>query len=114
NGRWIGTDCDADIELRPGKAAVLVEYGVGVESYNGTYSITDAGELTLSLRGYGDPWPAMQVYRDKADLLLVPTDASTGFIFGHRGGATILGGQGSFWPFRQVPAKERFDLSEKP
>lgn len=102
NGVWIGTDCDTEIKLLPGGAAILTEFGDGVDAYNGTCSVGPASQLTLTLKNYVGTWPAMLVYQDGADLLLMPAGGPTGFVFGNRGGATVRGNAGSFWPFRQV------------
>lgn len=113
NGRWIGTDCDTEIELHPNGIAVLIEYGYAVNKYDGTYSVNELSnndnnesELCLTFPEYEGEWPPMAVYREGSDLLLIPTDSSLGFAFGNRSGATIPGGSGSFWPFRQVPIPE--------
>lgn len=108
NGRWIGTDCDTNIELHADGNVVLTEYGYAISEYNGTYSITTAAdgtasELTISLKDYPGTWPVMAVYTDLSELLLMPTEGSAEFLFGNRGGATVPGGAGSFWPFRQIP-----------
>jgi hypothetical protein len=101
-------DCDTDIELRPDGHAVLTEYGYAVRKYHGTYS-TAAGngtsELTLALNGYRGTWPTMSVYVDESEILLIPAKGPTGFVFGNRGGATVPGDAGSFWPFRQIPIR---------
>lgn len=108
DGRWIGMDCDTDIELHADGKAVLTEYGYAVTKYDGTYSITTApegtpSELTLSLKDYRGTWPVMAVYTDQSKLLLIPTEGSAEFVFGNRAGATVPGDAGSFWPFRQIP-----------
>jgi hypothetical protein len=91
NGRWIGTDLDTEIKLMSDGTVELTEYGVGVDTYAGTYSINENSELSLSLVGYATGWPTMRVYRDHSALLLAPADAS--------GRVTRIG---SRWPFRQV------------
>ena len=102
NGRWIGTDCDTEIKLMADGTAHLTEYGYGVDSYDGTYSINKDSELTLSFKGYAAGWPAMRVYRDDSMLLLAPAHGSPRFIHGQRAAAYLPPGAGSFWPFRQI------------
>jgi hypothetical protein len=101
NGKWIGTDCDTEIEFFPDHSVVLTEFGVGVEKFKGSYSISSESVITLSLSGYRAKWPGTRVWKDGKDLLLAPSDGSNNFIFGERGGATLMG-DGTFWPFRQV------------
>lgn len=107
NGKWIGMDCDTNIELNVDGGVMLTEYGYAISEYNGTYSITTAADstrsvLTIALEDYFGTWPAMAVYTDQSKLLLMPIDSSGGFIMGNRGGAYIPGDAGSFWPFRQI------------
>ena len=90
NGEWIGTDVDTEINLMADGTVRLTEYGIGMDSYDGTYSINENSELLLSLAGYEGNWPAMRVYRDQSVLLLAPADTSN---------ATRIG---SRWPFRQI------------
>jgi hypothetical protein len=101
NGRWIGTDCDSEIELRADGSATLTEYGYTVEAYAGSYRINPQSELVLNLKTYRGSWPAMALYRDHAGLLLAPASGPGGFVMGNRAGATVMGG-GSFWPFRLI------------
>ena len=108
NGRWIGTDCDTNVELHADGNVELTEYRYGISNYVGTYSITTAvdgtaSELTMSLDGYLGTWPAMAVYTDRSEILLMPSEGSTEFTVGNRAGATVPEGAGSFWPFRQIP-----------
>ena len=101
NGKWIGMDCDTDVTLNADGTAVVTEYGYAVREYSGTYSVANSTELSLVLRDY-DSWPTMYVIPEDSDLLLMPTDSSGGFVMGNRAGATLPGGAGSFWPFRQL------------
>ena len=113
NGKWIGTDCDTEMELHSDGKAVLREYGYAIRTCVGTYAVTPAADeylprLTLQLNEYQNSWPKMVLYRDKSELLLMPSPDSTNFVFGNRAGATVPGDTGSFWPFRQIdnrPAK---------
>jgi len=102
NGKWIGMDCDTDVTLNADGTAVLTEYGYAVREYTGTYSIANSTELSLVMRDY-DSWPTMYFIPEESDLLLVPTENSGEFVMGNRAGATVPGGGGSFWPFRQLP-----------
>ncbi len=90
NGEWRGTDVDTEIKLMADGTVRLTEYGYSMHSFDGTYSINQNSELSLSLDGYNDDWPAMRVYRDKSMLLLAPADMSS---------VTRVG---SRWPFRQI------------
>lgn len=102
-GKWIGTYCDAEIELSADGTTRLTEYGYGVDSYDGSYSIDDDdSELTLSLKGYSAGWPTMRVYRNNSLLLLASADRSVGFVCGQRSGGYLPAGAGSLWPFRQI------------
>jgi hypothetical protein len=107
NGNWIGMDGDTDLTFLPGGAAHMVEYGDGVSDYDGTYSIDDEGDVTMSFPAFGHAWPVMTLRRDSVSLLLLPKNAADGFIMGNRGGVTFLSGQGSYWPFRPPGAAEK-------
>lgn len=99
NGQWIGTDCDTEIQLAADGTAVLIEYQDAIDRYDGTYSISEDAELTLSLVGYRAEWPTMRVYRDNSVLLLIPAPASPGNGVEWHGPAVVSG----FWPFCQLP-----------
>jgi hypothetical protein len=48
-----------------------------MESFAGTYSIDETGEIRLSLPKYEREWPAMELYRDKGDLILLRIELPT-------------------------------------
>lgn len=98
NGQWIGTDCDTEIQLAADATVLLTEYRDAIDRYNGTYAISESGELTLSLKGYPAGWPTMRVYRDGTMLLLVPTAGSTGVGLGWSEPTFPA----RFWLFRQL------------
>ena len=104
NGEFIGMDCDTEIELKADGTAVLTEYGLTIQTYEGTYSIADRTKLSLVLRNY-EGWPTMYVISTDSTLLLVSADNSDQFVFGNRAAATVPGDAGTFWPFRQLRAK---------
>ena len=54
----------------------------------------------------------MMLYRDGAAFMLRPADAQTDFVMGNRGGATIPGGAGSFWPFRMLTGKDEREVMD--
>ena len=95
NGKWIGTDCDTDVELKADGTAVLTEYSVAIYKYHGTYSISDLTKVSLKLRDYTSPYlPTMYLITDDSALLLVPADNSN---------------HAACWPLRQLPAKNEPD-----
>lgn len=44
----------------------------------------------------------MMLERDATSLLLRPAKGEVGFVVGNRGGATLPGAGGSYWPFRML------------
>lgn len=107
NGKWIGTDCDTELQVLPGSKVKMIDYGVGVEAYRGSFRLDERGGVTLMLEGYGRAWPGMVLGGDSKSLVLSPVDSSQGFQMGNRGGATVSGRDGSYWPFRSIPIGER-------
>ena len=112
-GRRIGADCDSEITFLPNHCAHMTEYGYAQDDYSGVYSFGSDGQITLACDGYGHPWPHLVLERDTDSLLLHPADADTGFVMGNRGGATLSGGLGSFWPFRPVSSEEQEVIRER-
>lgn len=102
-GRWIGTDCDTDLTFFPNGKVEMIEYGDGVEHYQGTYSVDSSGSFFVRFRDLGDDWPIMMLDRDSVSLRLRPKHG-IGFFTRNRGGATIVAGKGSYWPFRPLTA----------
>ncbi len=111
-GKWIGTDCDTDITFLPNQVAYMIEYGVGVKSYKATYSVDSTGQVTLRLKDFGHKWPVMILDLDAVSLRLRPTRGG-GLVMGNRGGATVIGGQGSYWPFRPISPNEEAVIRER-
>ncbi len=109
DGRWQGRDSDTDIIFRPSGKAFMVEYGVGVRAYAGTYVADAAGEITLRIPELEaeskTTWPVMLLRKDAQSLLLAAQDGGNDFVMGNRGGATIKSDQGSYWPFRPISAE---------
>jgi hypothetical protein len=110
NGKWIGMDGDTDLTFLPGGAVRMIEYGFSVTQYPGSYTVTPAGDVTVKFPKFGHPWPLMTVRRDNVSLLLLPTEGKDLFVMGNRGGATIMAGQGSYWPFRPISVAEEREL----
>jgi hypothetical protein len=102
NGKTIGTDCDTEITFFPGGNVEMVEYGIGVNHYTGNYAIAKDGKISAEFKDFGQPWPVMILGQDTKGLVLRRADGKKGFIFGNRGGATVPGDAGTFWPFRAV------------
>jgi hypothetical protein len=106
----MGMDADTDLTFLPGGAVHMIEYGVGVSQYRGTYTVTPAGNVTAKFPTFGHAWPPMTVRRDNISLLLLRTEGNDHFVMGNRGGTTIMAGQGSYWPFRPIPVAEEREL----
>jgi len=101
-----GDDCETDITLRADGSASLVEHGFYRQEFKGSYSITNANEVVLTLEGYPE-WPTMILAEDKSSLILLNKSGSTAYIFGKRGGSFIWGDPNKFWPFRmETPDKK--------
>jgi|SRR6185369_5021901 hypothetical protein len=106
DGRWRGTDIDTDIQFLPANRVKVVEYGEGVETYRGTYKVSDDGEVGVALVDYRGSCPVMLVRRDSRSLLLLQKDP--GLKPAIRDRFTVLSDLSpGFWPFRQIPAGER-------
>ena len=54
----------------------------------------------------------MSLERDVVSLRLRPEKRGMGFIMGNRSGATVMGGQGNYWPFRPVTAEEDLEIKK--
>ena len=109
-GKWIGADCDTEITFLAGDEVTMTEYGVGVSRCKGTYSIQPSGEIRILFEKFGHDWPAIILERDAISIRLRPEKRGSGFIMGNRGGATMMSGQGSYWPFRPVPVDEEQEI----
>jgi hypothetical protein len=114
NGKLFGKDSDTDITFLPEHRVRMIEYGYVMNSYEGTYLLHANGEVTTKFNGFGHEWPVMILQQDSVSLLLRPKDPTTGFQMGHRAGATILGDQGTYWPFRPVSTSEKSDIKQRP
>lgn len=112
-GKWIGLDGDTDLTFLPNGALHMFEYGYAVSGYRGTYQIDSAGRVTAQLPTFGHTWPAMSLRRDATSLLLVPEQSGTEFVMGNRGGATFVGGQPTYWPFRPLNTTEEARVRER-
>ena len=112
-GRWIGMDGDTDLTFFEDGSLHMFEYGVGVTGYPGTYKIDAAGNVLVQLPTFNHGWPMMSLLKDAASLLLLPKQSGNDFVMGNRGGATFAGGQGSYWPFRPLNAKEQAFVLER-
>jgi hypothetical protein len=113
NGVAYRMDADTELVFLRGGKAHMLEYGVGLLSYHGTYHIDRDGIVTTKFPEFKPKWPAMQLRQDSRSLTLEPKKDGNGFVMGNRGGATIVAGQRSYWPFRPVPAKEEKELRAK-
>jgi len=96
-GKRIGMDCDTDLRFFPGGKLEMVECGLGVVQYEGTYRLDFDGLLTTKFEGY-DRWPVMRLGSDERSLVLSRSDGRRGMGWdGHQSGMTD--GK-SYWPFR--------------
>ena len=98
-GQWVGTDGDTDLHFTDDRNIVMIEYGVGVTTYHGTYEISQNGVIDAKFAGFPSEWPQMIIGRDDRSLVLTTT-AKRGFVFGGRGGAVLSSEDGPYWPFR--------------
>jgi hypothetical protein len=102
DGRWYGMDSDAHIILKSKGRVEVTEFGYGVDSYDGTYSVDRTGAIQVGLRNYRASWPSMFLYKDRRGFILVPTDRDQSFRMGSRAGAVSGSGMAPYWPFRQT------------
>lgn len=101
NGKWIGTDCDADITFLQNHDVKLTRYGYVQFDYFGTYNINENLEVSCNFKNYNPKWLIMNLKKDSISLLLYPKNDSC-IIMGNRGGEPIVNNNECFWPFRQV------------
>lgn len=111
-GRKIGMDSDTEITFLSNQTAHMTEYGFVVTTYKGTYRINPKGEVTGKFDAFKPEWPIMLLRKDSISLLLRPKNGKD-FVMGNRGGATIPGGKGSYWPFRPVPGREEAEIRHR-
>ena len=105
NGRWRGTDIDTDIQFLPANKVKVIEYGEGVETYRGTYRLSEDGDVTVSLEGYRGSCPAMVLRRDARSFFLLPKNPEAKPAIRDR--FTVLSEiSPGFWPFRHIPKQE--------
>jgi hypothetical protein len=106
DGRWIGTDCDTDITFLPDQVVYIIESGIVVQQFKGTYRIDAGGEVTIRLDDPRKKWPIMLLDRDTLLLRLRPQRRSLSFLKSDWHEATIWDGKNSYWPFRPVTVEE--------
>ena len=102
DGRWYGMDSDADIALKRNGTVQVTEFGYGVDTYGGTYSVDDSGTIHVTLHRYPAKWPSMYLYKDSRGAVLSPIDRDQSFKMGGRAGTVISSGMAPYWPFRQT------------
>jgi hypothetical protein len=100
-GRWIGMDGDSEIVIFAGRKVEMTEFGVGVQTYQGTYTIAD-GTLVAHFPTYPGQWPKMVIARDPTSFLLDSAAHHRGIPMGGRGGFTVTPDQPTFFPMRSV------------
>jgi hypothetical protein len=113
SGKLLRTDSDTEITFLPEQRVHMTEYGFVVNSYDGSYRIDASGEVTAKFEDFRHEWPVMLLQKDSTSLLLRPKDPKVGFVMGNRGGATVLGDQGSYWPFRPISVQEQADVRQR-
>jgi hypothetical protein len=106
-GEWIGADGDTDLTFFPKGEVHMFEYGVGLSSSRGAYTIEPSGRVTLQFPTFGNSWPAMLLQKDARSLLLVPVVDDPDVVFGNRGGVTTAPGPRGYWPFRPLAPTEQ-------
>jgi len=105
---------DSDTELvffRNGSVGML-EYGIALSRYRGTFSVDSGGRVSAQFQGFPGAWPDMVLERDAGVLLLRPADVENTFVMGGRGGAYIPEGGGTYWPFRILVGDEEKEVLE--
>jgi len=113
SGKLLRTDSDTEITFLPEQRVHMTEYGYVVNSYDGSYRIDASGEIMTKFEDFRHEWPVMLLQQDSTSLLLRPKDPKVGFVMGNRGGATILGDQGSYWPFRPISEQEQVEVKQE-
>lgn len=111
-GKSVGMDSDTELTFLPNQTVHMTEYGYVVTGYKGIYRINSKGEVTAKFDDFKHEWPIMLLQKDSISLLLRPKNGLD-FVMGNRGGATILGGKGSYWPFRPVSASEETEIRRR-
>jgi hypothetical protein len=113
NGKWIGTDCDTDLTFLPGAVVHLFEYADMVLEYNGTFTITDRGEVTVRCPKLSQPWPVLTLRRDDQSLILLPRQSVQSIDLANPVGGTTTAGRGSYWPLRPITGKDARVVRER-
>ena len=98
DGKWIGTDSDIGLVLRPDGAAELTSFGYAVQQFKGTYRISDTGEVTARFDQFGRPWPILQLDQAGDSFVLRPKDPPDG--------------NKERWTFRSVRRQDSADGNE--
>jgi len=109
-GKWIGMDGDTDLYFGPENRVVMTEYGAVVSAYEGTFEISRDGEMTTHFPDCPFKWPTMLIGKDEQSFVLVGMSDGNP-VMGTRGGMTVMGSHGSYWPFR--PAKVEISAFKK-
>ena len=107
-GQRVVYDLSVEIALSSNKKVKVVEYGLGLSKYFGTYSVDTAGAIHIELRNYHDKWPDMYLYSNHNGIFLFPTDKklafdeNSEFQGGGQLAANVLPKVVPYWPFRKV------------
>jgi hypothetical protein len=88
----------------------MFEWGVSLLSFKGSYLLQPSGLIKVQFDKPKAAWLDTVLNRDAKSLLLVPAEKGQGFVMGTRGGATLPGGQASYWPFRRLTGKNEQEV----
>jgi hypothetical protein len=110
NGKAIRKDSDTEITFFANGVAHMFEWGYALTSYTGTYRIQSDGRISVQFNHFDNDWPDMILERDTTSLLLRPAKGDVGFVMGNRGGATMPGTGGSYWPFRMLTGADETEV----
>jgi hypothetical protein len=113
DGRWVGTDCDAEFTFLPGGNVEMTSYGFAVQRYRGTYRIDGDGVVLLQLAGREPSWPPMVLERDSRSLILRPRDKPNASTL-EGSGVAPRGDNWSYWPFRHVDYRPGDQAATRP
>jgi WD40 repeat protein len=112
DGKALRMDSDTELTFYPDHTVHMFEWGFGLGSFKGSYSVGADGFVVARFAEFGEEWPVMVVYRDGDLLKLRPRDRDQDFVMGSRGGATLPAGKGSYWPFRMLTWEEEKGVLE--
>jgi hypothetical protein len=110
NGQPLRMDSDTELTFYPDHSVHMFEWGYGLSSYFGSYDVKNDGRVVTRFKEFEQGWPVMIVYREGGTFVLRPADAGNNFVMGNRGGATIPGGKGSYWPFRMLTGEDEKEV----